>query len=59
MKFDFYFFKDFIYSWGGGGQRHKQRHKQREKQAPCREPDAGIMPWAEGGAKPMSHPAEV
>ena len=37
--------------------------RQREKQAPCREPDMGldpgsprITPWAEGGAKPLSHP---
>ena len=41
----------------------KAETQQREKQAPCREPDAGldlgslsIMPWAEGGAKPLSHP---
>ena len=43
-------------------EREGQRHRQREKQAPCREPDMGldpgvsrIMPWAEGGAKPLSH----
>ena len=41
----------------------RQRHRQREKQAPCREPDVGLDPqslgsgpWAEGSAKPLSHP---
>ena len=46
-------------------ERERQRHRQREKQAPCREPDVGldprsrvsrITPWAEGGAKLLSHP---
>ena len=44
-------------------QKKRQRHRQREKQALCREPDvgldavdSGIMPWAEGGAKPLSLP---
>ena len=42
-------------------ERERQRHRQREKQAPCREPDVGLdprspgSPWAEGGAKPLSH----
>ena len=44
-------------------ERERQKHRQREKQAPCREPDVGldpawvsrITPWAEGGAKPLSH----
>ena len=39
--------------------RERQRHRQKEKQAPSREPDvglSGIKPWAEGGAKPLSHP---
>ena len=41
----------------------RERDRQREKQAPCREPDVGldpavsrITPWAEGGAKRLSHP---
>ena len=43
-------------------QRERQRHRQREKQAPCREPHgtrsrvSRIRPWAEVGAKPLSHP---
>ena len=44
-------------------ERKRQRHRHREKQAPCREPDVGldlgvsrITPWAEGGAKLLSHP---
>ena len=45
--------------------RHTERgrDRQREKQAPRREPDVGldprsprIMPWTEGGAKPLGHP---
>ena len=32
--------------------RERQRHRQREKQAP---PVSRIMPWAEGGPKPLSH----
>ena len=42
--------------------REKQRHRQREKQAPYRKPDVeldprspGFRPWAEGGAKLLSH----
>ena len=41
-------------------ERERQRHRQKEKQAPCRDPDVGLDPrspgpWAEGGAKPLSH----
>ena len=43
-------------------EREAERHRQREKQAPCKKPDMGldlgisrITPWAEGGAKPLSH----
>ena len=42
--------------------RERQRHRQRENQAPCREPHVGLNPgspgshpWAEVGAKPLSH----
>ena len=42
--------------------RERQRPRQREKQASCREPNMGLdpgspgsHPWAEGGAKPLSH----
>ena len=43
-------------------QRHRKKEK-KEKQAPRREPDVGgtrprvsrITPWAEGGAKLLSH----
>ena len=62
-----FFFKDFIYLFidthtERERERERQRHRQREKQALCREPDMGhdpvsrIRPWAEGGAKPLSHP---
>ena len=41
-------------------ERERQRHRKREKQAPHWEPDRSrvsrIRPWAEGGAKPLSHP---
>ena len=44
--------------------RERHRHRQREKRASCREPDVGLNPRspgphlrAEGGAKPLSHPA--
>ena len=44
-------------------ERERQRHRQREKQAPrTGSPmwDSSqvprITPWAEGGAKPLSHP---
>ena len=43
-------------------ERERHRHRKREKQAPCREPDVGLYPrspgstpWAEGGAKLLSH----
>ena len=42
--------------------RERERHRQGEKQAPCRQPDGGtrsqvssIRPWAESGAKLLSH----
>ena len=42
--------------------RERQRHRQREKQAPCREPDAGLVPGTRGSrpgpkadAKLLSH----
>ena len=43
--------------------RDPERHRQREKQAPHVETDGGtrsqdprIMPWAEAGTQPLSHP---
>ena len=63
----FLFSKDFIYLW-----RHTHRERERERDAERQaEGDAGSMqeagygtqfwvpritPWAEGGAKPLSHP---
>ena len=49
----------------GERETKRQRHRQRDKQAPCMEPNMGhgtqswvsrITSWAEGGAKPLSHP---
>ena len=58
----FFVFSLRFYLFTHERQREKQTHRQREKQAPCWEPDSGtrswvsrIMPWAEGGAKPLSH----
>ena len=54
FKKDFLFMRDI--------ERERGRHRQREKQAPCRELDVGLdpvsrtTPWAEGSAKPLSHP---
>ena len=36
-------------------ERERQRQRQREKQAPRREPDTGLDPGSEGGAKPLGH----
>ena len=52
-----YFLKDFIYLCMRDIEREAET--QREKQAPRREPNMGLQqgipPWAEGGAKPLSH----
>ena len=60
-----FFFKFYLFIHERHGKRKKQRHRQSEKQA---EREAGSMqgahcfqvsritPWAEGCAKPLSHP---
>ena len=59
--FLFFFLRFYLFM----RETERQRHKQREKQAPCRElgvgldprsPVSRITPWAEGCAKPLSHP---
>ena len=39
-------------------ERERQRHRQREKQAPCREPDAGLDPWAKGRRQTTEPPRD-
>ena len=57
----FFFFLRF-YLFLRDTERERQRHRQREKQVPCWEPDVKLDPgspgsrWAEGSAKPLSHP---
>ena len=59
----FLFFKDFIFLFMRDTERERQRHRQKKKQVPCREPDEGLSPSAQGSqpepkedAQPLSHP---